>query len=267
MSPHGRPGRPTPDGDRSAHAVIVWARRPPPPIPLSENAVGRFATVGSVLGAHTVDGRRQGRSQIIRKFVAELLGTALLVFFAVGVATLSFGAFANRTIGFAGLSRSAGVVATAFAFGLVLMALAYVLGPISGCHVNPAVTLGPSSPGRIKPLRRWVYWVAQFAGASSGPSCCGPSSSSPRSTRRPSTGLGTDGYGAQSMIHLSAGGAFLAEVVMTAVFIFVILGVTSRLANALTAGLVIGLSLTFIHMVGIPSTAPRSTRPAASAQP
>jgi len=71
-----------------------------------------------------------------RKLVAEFLGTALLVFFACGVATLMFG------FGFDGGSVAAGVVATAFAFGLVLLALAYVLGPISGCHVNPAVTMG-----------------------------------------------------------------------------------------------------------------------------
>ncbi len=73
---------------------------------------------------------------MIRRFAAELLGTGLLVFFGVGVATLDFG------FKFDGGSIAAGVVATALAFGLVLLALAYVLGPISGCHVNPAVTLG-----------------------------------------------------------------------------------------------------------------------------
>ena len=70
-----------------------------------------------------------------RKLVAELLGTAILVFFAVGVATLSLG------FKFAGSSTSAGIVATALAFGLVLLALVYAIGPISGCHVNPAVTM------------------------------------------------------------------------------------------------------------------------------
>src|SRR5271166_4523602 len=101
---------------------------------------------------------------MIRKFAAELLGTALLVFFAVGVATLSFGSFAHRVLGFSGLSRSAVIVATALAFGLVLLALAYVLGPISGCHVNPAVTLGALVASRIKPVEAVGYWIAQFIG-------------------------------------------------------------------------------------------------------
>ena len=93
-----------------------------------------------------------------RKFAAELLGTALLVFFAVGVATLTFGFKAD------GSSFIAGVVATALAFGLTLLALAYVLGPISGCHVNPAVTLGVLLAGRISLRDATSYWIAQFIG-------------------------------------------------------------------------------------------------------
>ncbi len=97
---------------------------------------------------------------MIRKASAELLGTALLVYFGVGAATLSFGKgfLAN------GLSFSAGVVATALTFGLVLMALAYSIGPISGCHVNPAVTLGALIARRISISDAVVYWVAQFVG-------------------------------------------------------------------------------------------------------
>ena len=80
---------------------------------------------------------------MVRKIAAELLGTGLLVYFGVGVATLSFG------FGTAGSSYAAGVVATALAFGFVLLTLAYVLGPISGCHINPAVTIGVWLSGRI----------------------------------------------------------------------------------------------------------------------
>ncbi|MCZ9342632.1 aquaporin, partial [Streptomyces sp. TRM76130] len=91
-----------------------------------------------------------------RKLAAELLGTALLVYFAVGVAALSFG------FGTAGESYAAGVVATALAFGFTLLALAYALGPVSGCHINPAVTLGALLTRRISPVRAVGYWVAQF---------------------------------------------------------------------------------------------------------
>src|SRR5579863_3645112 len=95
---------------------------------------------------------------MVRKFAAELLGTAVLVFFAVGVATLTFGFKAD------GGSFIAGVVATALAFGLVLLALAYVLGPISGCHINPAVTIGAWLSGRIPMADALGYWAAQFIG-------------------------------------------------------------------------------------------------------
>jgi aquaporin Z len=195
-----------------------------------------------------------------RKLGAELLGTALLVYFAVGVATLSFG------FGTAGDSFAAGVVATALAFGLTLLALAYVLGPISGCHVNPAVTMGALLARRL-PLGEAVgYWIAQFVGGILGALVLwGTFSTSPLYSRS-KTGLGTDGWGTASHIHIGAGGAFLAEVILTAVFVFVILGVTSETANAATAGVVIGLTLTVVHLIGIPITG-TSVNPARSLGP
>lgn len=197
---------------------------------------------------------------VARKFAAELLGTALLVFFAVGVATLSFGFKADGT------SFIAGVVATALAFGLTLLALAHVLGPISGCHVNPAVTLGALLAGRISLRDAVSYWIAQFIGGFLGAlALWGMLATSPLYSRA-STGLGTDGWGASSFIHIGAGGAFIAEVVLTFLFVFVILGVTSKTANPSTAGIVIGLTLTVVHLIGIPLTG-TSVNPARSLGP
>src|ERR1700751_5214638 len=94
---------------------------------------------------------------MIRKLAVEFLGTAILVFFAVGVATLMFG------FRLAGASVAAGVVATALAFGLTLLALVYMIGPVSGSHVNPAVTVGALLTGRIAPAEAGGYWISQVA--------------------------------------------------------------------------------------------------------
>ena len=195
-----------------------------------------------------------------RKVVAEAVGTFFLVFFAVGVATLSFG------FGITGGSRSAGVAATALAFGLVLMGLAYAIGPISGCHVNPAVTLGFVVSGRMKLAEAVEYWVAQFIGGIAGAlALWGVLSGSP-SYSRSGVGLGTDGYDKQSMVHLHMGAAFGAEVILTFLFVFVILAVTSRIGAPGFAGMAIGLTLTVVHLIGIPLTG-TSVNPARSLGP
>jgi aquaporin Z len=196
----------------------------------------------------------------VRKLSAEFLGTALLVIFAVGVATLSFG------FTLTGSSVSAGVVATALAFGLTVLALAYTIGPISGCHVNPAVTMGFVASGRMELSEAVGYWIAQFLGGIVGALVLwGIFSTSPIYSRS-ATGLGTDGYGKHSMIGINAGGAFLAEVVLTFLFVFVVLGATSRLGSPGFAGLAIGLSLTVVHLIGIPLTG-TSVNPARSLGP
>jgi aquaporin Z len=198
-----------------------------------------------------------------RKLAAEALGTAILVFFACGVATLSFG----RGFSFSGLlPNSAGIVATALAFGLVLMALVYAIGSISGCHVNPAVTIGALVAGRISLTDALGYFVAQFIGGIVGAlALWGVFSGSPL-YHRTTTGLGADGYGSASMTHLGMGHAFLLEIIMTAVFVFVILSVTHKLGTAVTAGVAIGLTLTVIHLIGIPLTG-TSVNPARSLGP
>jgi aquaporin Z len=146
------------------------------------------------------------------------------------------------------------------------MGLAYVLGPISGCHVNPAVTIGALLAGRITLGDAIGYWVAQFAGGIAGALVLWAMFAQSPMYHRTVQGLGTDGYAGSSLIHLNAGGAFLAEVVLTALFVFVILGVTSKIGNAATAGVVIGLTLTVVHLIGIPLTG-TSVNPARSLGP
>lgn len=181
-----------------------------------------------------------------RSLFAELLGTALLVFFAVGTATLSFGFKVT------GASTSAGVIATALAFGLVLLVLVYAIGPISGCHVNPAVTIGFLIARRIPLTDAIGYWIAQFAGAVAGAAALfGIVHDTPHYSKT-TIGLGTDGYGSHSMVGLNGTGAFIVEIILTFLFVFVILSVTRRASNAMVAGLVIGLSLTLVHLIGIP---------------
>jgi aquaporin Z len=197
---------------------------------------------------------------MVRRLSAELLGTGLLVYLAVGVATLSFG------FGATGLSFMAGVLATALAFGLVLLVLAYVLGPVSGCHINPAVTIGVWAAGRISLVEAVGYWIAQFIGGILGALLLWATFKTSPLYNTSRTGLGTDGWGAASHVHIGAGGAFLVEVILTAVFVFAVLQATSRTANPTAAGLVIGFALTVVHLIGIPLTG-TSVNPARSLGP
>jgi len=195
-----------------------------------------------------------------RKLSAELLGTAILVYFGCGAATLMFG------FGFAGGSLAAGVIATALTFGLVLAGLAYAFGGVSGAHVNPAVTLGMLVARRIEIREAGGYWVAQFVGAMLGAlALWGTFSGSPTYSRT-TTGLGADGYGTLSHIGINMAGAFVIEVILTAVFVYVIIAVTERGAPAAVAGIVIGLTLAVCHLVGILVTG-TSVNPARSLAP
>lgn len=196
----------------------------------------------------------------IRKVSAEFLGTAILVFFAVGIATLSFG------FRLFGASQAAGVVMTALGFGLVLLALAYALGPISGCHVNPAVTLGFVLSQRMTWKEATGYWLAQFLGGIAGALALWAVFHDASGYSVASVGLGADGWGSHSMIGLGVAGAFAAEVILTFLFVLVVLAATSHAATASLAGVAIGMALALVHLLGIPLTG-TSVNPARSLGP
>lgn len=197
---------------------------------------------------------------LMRKLAAELLGTALLVFLAVGAATLAFG------FRLSGESVAAGVVMTALAFGLVLMALVYAIGPVSGCHVNPAVTLGFVVANRMTWKEAGGYWAAQIIGGIVGALALWAVVADTAGYGRATVGLGTDGWGAHSMIGLQLGGAIVAEIILTFVFVLIVLLATSHAATAGFAGLAIGGGLLIVHLVGIPLTG-TSVNPARSIGP
>src|SRR3954471_8952648 len=171
---------------------------------------------------------------LARSVAAEFVGTLLLVFLAVGTAV-------------AGIDTM-GRLGVAFAFGLVVLALAYAIGPISGCHVNPAVTLGVLLAKGMTATEAAYYWVAQFAGAITGADLLKLMTSGFGDVTDETGNLGSNDWGAT----ISAGGAFVLEVVLTFVFVGVILLVTGRSATPGFAGLAIGLTLTAVHLIGIP---------------
>jgi aquaporin Z len=208
----------------------------------------------------------------VKKLLAEFLGTAILVVIAVGVATESFGfkLFGGKLALHGGLggtgSIAAGVVATALAFGLVLVALVYAIGPISGCHVNPAVTMGFITSGRMKLSEGVSYMVAQVLGGIGGAYLLYWMLTTSSFYQKSKQGLGTDGYGKQSLLHVSQGGAFLIEVVLTAIFVSVVLFATHKAAIQGAAGVAIGFALVMVHLIGIPLTG-TSVNPARSLGP
>lgn len=169
-----------------------------------------------------------------RKLIAEFLGTFFLVLVAVGAAV-------------SGL-KSAGVIAVAVAFGFVLIMVAYAFGPVSGAHVNPAVTLAMVI-ARKQPVQEAVgYWVAQFLGAIAGAAVLKFLVSAGGVTDE-TGGLGSNAY---DNGHINLLGAFVFETLATAVFVLIILLVTDKFATAAAAGLAIGAALTAIHAFGIP---------------
>jgi len=185
-------------------------------------------------------------TSIARRCAAELIGTALLVFFGAGMATLSFGFRAF------GSSVASGLLITGVAFGLVLAGLWAVIAPVSGCHINPAVSFGAWLSRRMTLMDMVGYWIAQMVGGLLGALLLwGVLVSSPFYSRS-RIGLGATGYGSLSLLHASGGGAFLIEVILTAVLVLVILGATRWNATAPAAGAAAGVALALVNIVGIP---------------
>lgn len=197
-------------------------------------------------------------SRTTQNLVAEFVGTFLLVFLAVGAAVFGISA----VVGVGGTGPGAGVLGVAFAFGLVLLGVAYAFGPVSGAHINPAVTLAMLVGRRMPAGQAIGYWVVQFLGAIAGAAVLKLFVSSFGVTDYTGA-LGANSYdnGAINMA-----GAFVLEMLLTAAFVLVILLVTEKVASPGFAGLAIGLTLTLVHIVGIPLTG-TSVNPARSFGP
>ncbi|OOL29575.1 AraC family transcriptional regulator [Rhodococcus rhodochrous] len=185
-----------------------------------------------------------------KKYAAEAIGTFVLVFSAVGTAV-----FAGDKVGNLGV---------ALAFGLTLLFLVYAIGPISGCHVNPAVTVGQLAIGRVTPKRAVFYLVAQvLGGLVAGVTIYSVAQSLPTYDRA-AQGLGANGWGPHSPSAVEGplggvlvegygiGATMVVEVLLTALLVFVVLAATDQASDVLLAGVSIGFTLTVIHLVSIP---------------
>ncbi len=195
----------------------------------------------------------------MKKYIAEFIGTLVLVLFGCGTAVVTGGLTGGTGAG------TLGVVAIALAFGLAIVATAYVIGQVSGCHVNPAVSIAMLVAGKLPVMDFIGYIVAQVLGAIAGAGILrgivGMSAGLDIAN-----GLGQNGFGDASAVGLSMGGALIVEIILTFVFVFAILGVTSSEKFSGVAGIVIGLTLTFVHILGIPLTG-TSVNPARSLGP
>ncbi len=180
----------------------------------------------------------------IKKYIAEFIGTFVLVLFACGTAAV------------VGCNPAAGTgyLLTALAFGLVIVAMAYSIGNVSGCHINPGVSIAMLVSGKLG-IKDFVgYIIAQFAGAIAGAAAL-------MAFVGKESGLGANGLWEGKIL-----GSFFIEIILTFVFVIAILGVTSKVENGAVAGIVIGLTLTLVHILGISFTG-TSVNPARSFGP
>jgi aquaporin Z len=189
----------------------------------------------------------------MKRYLCELIGTMVLVLFGCGSAAIAGSVLGNLGI--------------AMAFGLSIVAMAYVIGDISGCHINPAVSIGLWIDGRMETKDLIMYIIFQCIGAIIGTALlaaiinCAPSLGGYMAT-----GLGQNGFGAASSVGLNVYVALITEVILTFVFVFTVLGVTRSEKTSVVAGIVIGLTLAFVHIMGIPLTG-TSVNPARSLAP
>jgi aquaporin Z len=190
-----------------------------------------------------------------KRTLAEFLGTFWLVLGGCGSAVLA-AAFPSLGIGFAGV---------ALAFGLTVLTMAYAIGHVSGCHLNPAVSVGLVAGKRFPASELLPYMIAQVLGAIAGAGVLYVIASG-KAGFDVSGGFASNGYGEHSPGGYSLGAALVCEIVMTFFFLLVILGATDQRAPAGLAGLAIGLGLTLIHLISIPVTN-TSVNPARSTGP
>lgn len=187
-----------------------------------------------------------------QKYLAELIGTFVLVFIGTGAAVIA--------------GKSLGVLGIAFAFGIAVLAMVYAIGPISGCHINPAITIAMLVNGKIPSKDALVYIVVQCIGAILASALLLMIMTGNPAYNIATDGLGQNGYGVASPGGYSLISGLIAEILLTFIFLIVIFGATSRAAPAGFAGLAIGLSLTMIHIFGIMVTGV-SVNPARSLGP
>ena len=197
-------------------------------------------------GVHTLRSENDGGIPT-KKYISEFIGTLVLVLFACGTAAVTGAKMAGE-------AATAAYILTALSFGLVIIAMAYSIGHISGCHINPAVSFGMLLSGRISFTDFIGYVVSQFLGAIAGAGIL-------------LYLIGADlGLGQNGLFEGDAFKSVIIEVILTFVFVLTILGVTSRESSAKKAGLVIGFTLTLVHILGIYFTG-TSVNPARSFGP
>ncbi len=171
---------------------------------------------------------------MVKRMSAEFIGTLVLVLFGCGAAVLGPAPFDQ--------------LAVSLAFGFAIVAMAYGIGPVSGCHVNPAVSLGAFVAGRMSAREMLSYWVAQFLGAVAGAAILA------LIAKTGTANLGQNGWGPGYLGEYPMMAALIFEFVMTAIFVVVILGVTGDQKHGVFAGVAIGITLAVIHIVGIQVT-------------